>query len=104
MAADILPWILVAVGWTLAVVGISFTVYFGLKARKSSERLDSYLRANARLGQVFPMAGGRAGKVVERPDGMWGVEYTRELSDTVVVTDHIQAEKIPAEKDEEEEE
>lgn len=84
------------------MVGISFTVYFGLKARKYAERLDSYLRANTRLGQVVDMGGGRSGRVVELPSGRFGVAYTVQPSAALSISGDVKVRKIPAAKDEEE--
>ncbi len=83
VAADILPWILAAVGWTLAGVGIIVTVYFGLRARRNGERarrteekLDSLLRVKATVGEVIDMGGGNTAEVVMLPNGLLGFNYT----------------------------
>ncbi len=81
---DLTLWVLAGVSWVL-------TIYFGLasrrerkearsereEARKARMRFDSYLRANARLGEEVSMLGGRQGRVVEGPDG-WTVEFILE--------------------------
>ncbi len=84
-------------------MGIFFAVYFGLKARKSADRLDSYLRANTRLGQVVDMGGGLTGKVVELHNGRFGVKYTQQIGGTLSFSGDLQTRKIPAANKEEEE-
>ncbi len=74
-AADILPWI-------IAAVGIFFTVYFGLRARRTEERarrtegkLDSLLRVKATEGEVLHLGGGNTAEVVMLPNGRLGFNY-----------------------------
>ncbi len=75
-AADILPWVIAAVGWF-------FTVYFGLRARRNEERaqrteekLDSLLRVKATEGEVLHLGGGNTAEVVMLPNGLLGFNYT----------------------------
>ncbi|MFQ5909738.1 MAG: hypothetical protein ACE5IJ_03340 [Thermoplasmata archaeon] len=109
-AAEVLPWIVAAIGWTLAIVGIISTVYFGLRARRNEERaretnekVDSLLRVIASLGHVFDLGGGRTMKVVMVAPGRLGLEYAQQLSANLTVRGDVQARKIPGAKGEEEE-
>lgn len=82
-AADILPWIIAAVGWTLAGVGIFLARRSEKRERRIEEKLDSLIRANLppraidveMEGQVFDMGGGRTAEVVMLPNGRLGLNY-----------------------------
>lgn len=74
--SDLTPWIVAAIGWALGATGVSLSVYFGLRARKTAGKLDSLLRVMAVEGKVIDMGGGSTAKVAMLPSGKLGLNYT----------------------------
>ncbi len=112
VTVEILPWILATIGWTLAGVGIFFTVYYGWRARRTEERarrtekkLDSLLRVTAveGVGQVIDIGGGRTAEVVMLPDGKLGFNYTLTPEPAVVQVKGSSATLTSSKKQQEEE-